>query len=38
MKYNSIHPGKEWLDTNGKPIQAHGFQVFYNKKVFLSFL
>ena len=32
MKYNSIRPGKEWLDTNGKPIQAHGFSVFYNEK------
>ena len=32
MRYNSIRPGQEWLDTNGKPIQAHGFQVFYNKQ------
>ena len=32
MSYNSICPGKEWLDTNGKPIQAHGFQVFYNEQ------
>ena len=30
MSYNSIRPGKVWLDTNGKPIQAHGFSVFYN--------
>ena len=30
--YNSIHPGKKWLDTSGKPIQAHGFSVFYNEK------
>lgn len=30
MTYNSIRPGKVWLDTSGKPIQAHGFQVFYN--------
>lgn len=28
--YNSIKPGKKWLDTDGKPIQAHGFSVFYN--------
>lgn len=28
--YNSIRPGKKWLDTNGKPIQAHGFSVFYD--------
>ena len=32
MSYNSIRPGQEWLDTNGKPIQAHGFQVFYDEK------
>lgn len=25
--YTSIKPGQVWLDTNGKPIQAHGFQV-----------
>lgn len=29
MKYDSICPGKIWLDTEGKPIQAHGFSVFY---------
>jgi hypothetical protein len=27
--YNSIKPGEEWFDTDGKPIQAHGFSVFY---------
>ena len=32
MSYNSIRPGQEWLDTNGKPIQAHGFQVIYDEK------
>ena len=32
MHYNSIRPGQEWLDTNGKPIQAHGFSVFYSEK------
>ncbi|MCR4676932.1 MAG: family 43 glycosylhydrolase [Sphaerochaetaceae bacterium] len=26
---NSIEPGKTWLDTDGKPIQAHGGAVFY---------
>ena len=31
MAYNSIRPGKEWLDTNGRPIQAHGFSVFYDE-------
>lgn len=25
----SIKPGQVWLDTEGKPIQAHGFSVFY---------
>lgn len=30
--YNSIQPGQQWLDTNGKPIQAHGFSVFYDEK------
>jgi len=29
IKYHSIMPGETWLDTNGKPIQAHGFSVFY---------
>ena len=29
-KYKSFHPGQVWLDTNGNPIQAHGFSVFYN--------
>ena len=32
MRYNSFRPGQEWLDTNGKPIQAHGFSVFYSEK------
>ena len=26
--YNSIRPGQKWLDTEGKPIHAHGFQIF----------
>lgn len=30
--YNRFLPGREWLDTNGKPIQAHGFSVFYSEK------
>lgn len=29
--YQSIRPGAAWLDTAGKPIQAHGFSVFYNQ-------
>lgn len=28
QRYNSIRPGQKWLDTNGKPIHAHGFQIF----------
>jgi len=27
MTYDSIRPGQEWLDTEGKPIQAHGGSV-----------
>ena len=30
--YDSIRPGKLWLDTAGKPIQAHGLSVFYNRQ------
>ena len=29
VKYTSIRPGEVWLDTEGKPIQAHGFQVTF---------
>lgn len=32
MNYNCFNPGKEWKDTSGKPIQAHGFSVFYSKQ------
>ena len=34
MKYNSFRPGKEWKDTNGKPIQAHGGSVIYIDGIF----
>lgn len=27
--YDAFHPGKVWLDTNGKRIQAHGGAVFH---------
>ena len=27
VTYNSVRPGAVWLDTDGKPIQAHGFQI-----------
>ena len=30
--YSSIKPGQIWNDTSGKPIQAHGFSVFYDEK------
>ncbi len=29
MKYNSIRPGKVWLDTKGERIHAHGGSVMY---------
>ncbi len=29
MEYGSIRPGKVWLDTEGKRIQAHGGSVIY---------
>ncbi|MBQ5341016.1 MAG: family 43 glycosylhydrolase [Oscillospiraceae bacterium] len=32
MRYDRIRPGKQWLDTNGRPIQAHGFTVFFDEK------
>lgn len=37
MSYNCFKPGKSWLDTNGKPIQAHGFSVFYDEKAGLYY-
>lgn len=30
--YESIRPGKRWLDISGRPIQAHGFTVFYDEQ------
>ena len=32
MAYDRIYPGEIWRDTNGNPIQAHGFSVFYSEK------
>lgn len=29
IKQDTIYPGKTWLDTNGKPIQAHGGAIYY---------
>lgn len=34
MKYSSIFPGELWLDTEGKPIQAHGGSLFYWEGMF----
>lgn len=31
VKYTSFHPGKVWLDTSGKRIQAHGGSVLYHE-------
>ena len=31
MSYHSFRPGKEWLDSNGEVIQAHGFSVCYDE-------
>lgn len=31
VKYNSVKSGEVWLDNNGRPIQAHGFQIFYDE-------
>ena len=32
--YSSIKPGQVWRDTEGKPIQAHGFSVMYKDDTF----
>ena len=34
MKYDSIRPGKVWLDTEGKRIHAHGGSVFFENGIF----
>lgn len=33
-KQSAIYPGKEWLDTEGKPIHAHGGYMHYEDGVF----
>lgn len=33
-RYSSIFPGQRWLDTEGNPIQAHGFSVFYKDSTY----
>ena len=32
--YHSFRPGMPWLDTEGKPIQAHGYSVFYRDGIY----
>lgn len=34
---NAFEPGKVWLDTDGKPIQAHGGGVLYDQGVYYWF-
>lgn len=37
VRNDAIHPGEVWLDTDGKPIQAHGFSVIYDKNAGLYY-
>ena len=32
--YDRFYPGQVWLDTNGKPIQAHGGSVIQVEDTF----
>jgi len=34
MNYRSLRPGKTWLDTKGKRIQAHGGSVFHKDGIY----
>ena len=34
MAYKSIRPGKEWLDTDGNTIEAHGGSLFFEEGTF----
>ena len=34
MSKNAFYPGREWLDTEGKPIHAHGGSVLYHEGVY----
>ncbi len=34
MTANTIRPGEIWLDTDGKPIQAHGGSVLVENQTF----
>lgn len=33
-RYTEFHPGEEWLDTNGEPIQAHAGQVYFENGIY----
>ncbi len=35
--YKNFHPGEVWLDTNGKPINAHGGGILYYDDVYYWF-
>lgn len=34
MKYTSIRPGQEWMDTDGNLIQTHGGSLFFENDIF----
>ena len=34
VRYDSIRPGQEWLDTDGNPIQAHGGSIIVVDKTY----
>ena len=34
MSYDAFYPGKLWLDTAGKPIQAHGGSLIFDNGKF----
>jgi len=35
--YNNFHPGEVWLDTDGKPINAHGGGILYYNNIYYWF-
>lgn len=35
--YSSFHPGQVWLDTDGKPIQAHGGGILFDQGTYYWF-
>lgn len=37
MREKMFHPGQPWLDTEGKPIQAHGGALWYDEAVDLYY-